>query len=203
MTRRWVVCLLVAALWASLAPPAAAADGDKIVRTKSGLDGLKVINALCALRLCTVIRPLDTLPGQTQPGSLYLVRGLVDSVVSLLLSALGIQSIEPDRPVTVAQDLSSSWTSTQASAAVVDALWDRTPMSYYGSAAWESYLLQPAGDIVRLRDTHCGLRQTGAGTVAVIDTGVDPNHPTLKAVVIEGYDFVGDRGGGGEMTDVQ
>jgi hypothetical protein len=204
MWTRRIVCLVVlSALLSALAPPAAAAEGDKIVRTKAGLDGSKVINSLCALRLCTVVRALDTLPGQTQSGSLYLVRGLLDTTVSLTLSLLGIQSIEPDRPVAVSQDLSSSWTSTQASAAVVDQLWDRTPMSYYGSSAWESYLRQPASDIVRLRDTHCDLRQTGAGIVAVIDTGVDPNHPTLKPVLVDGYDFVGNRSGGSETSDVQ
>jgi hypothetical protein len=192
----------VAAFCASLAPPAAAADGDKIVRTKSGLDGWSVINSLCILRGCTVLGALDTLPGQTQPSSLFLVRGLVDTVVSLLLSTLGLQSIEPDRSVTLAQDLSSSWTSAQASAAVVDELWDRTPMTYYGTTAWESYLRQPASDIVRLRDTHCGLRQTGAGVVAVIDTGVDLAHPTLAPLLVDGYDFVGNRAGGSEMLDV-
>jgi hypothetical protein len=76
-------------------------------------------------------------------------------------------------------------------------------MTYYGTTAWESYLQQPASDIVRLRDTHCGLRQTGAGVVAVVDTGVDLAHPTLAPLLVDGYDFVGNRAGGTESTDVQ
>src|SRR5207245_9418907 len=103
MRTRWVVCLVVALSLASLAAPAAAAQGDKIVRTKSGLDGLKVINALCLLRGCTVVGSLDTLPGQTHPSSLFMVRGLVDCVLHLTLSLLGIASIEPDLPVALSQ----------------------------------------------------------------------------------------------------
>ena len=36
---------------------------------------------------------------------------------------------------------------------------------------------QPAADIVRVREAHCGSRRTGSVTVAVIDTGVDPQPP--------------------------
>jgi subtilisin family serine protease len=90
----------------------------------------------------------------------------------------------------------------QASAAVLDELWNRTPVSYYGTTAWEGYLRQPANDIVRLRETHCGLGQTGAGIVAVIDTGVDVNHPTLKPLLVGGYDFTRNKGGGDESTDL-
>src|SRR5205807_2601880 len=43
----------------------------------------------------------------------------------------------------------------------------------------------------------------GSGvTVAVIDTGVDPNHPALKSSVVTGYDFTRNQGGGSEMADV-
>jgi thermitase len=43
----------------------------------------------------------------------------------------------------------------------------------------------------------------GAATVAVIDTGVDPNHPALRHVLLPGYDFTrGGRGNASEMGDV-
>jgi thermitase len=38
--------------------------------------------------------------------------------------------------------------------------------------------------------------------VAVIDTGVDPNHATLAPVLTAGYDFTRDVGGGDEVADV-
>jgi hypothetical protein len=183
---------------ASLAAPAVAAEGDRIVRTKS-LNGLPIISGVCKLLGCTVLLSLDTTPGSTAPSSLFLVRGLVDSVLTLTLSLLGLASVEPDRPAYVSQ--SADWPVNQASAAVLDELYNRTPVSYYGTAAWEGYLQQPANDIVRLRETHCGLRETGAGIVAVIDTGVDPDHPTLKPVLVQGYDFTHNTGGGNEKTD--
>jgi Subtilase family len=175
-----------AALVMAMATTAGAADGDQIVRTKA-LNGLPIVNGLCRILGCSVLGSLDTLPGDTQQqSSLFLVRGLLDNTVNSLLSLLGLATIEPDLPVALVQD---DWGSAQASAAVVDQLWDRTPATYYGTTAWESYLQQKANDIVRLREAHCSLRSTGAGIVAVIDTGVDGQHPTLQPVLLKGYDF--------------
>jgi hypothetical protein len=183
MKSRWLVGLILAVFVLSLAPSAGAASGDKIVRTKS-LTGLPVVKAACLLLDCEVLGALDTPPGSTAPSSLFLVRGLLDNTVNFLLSLLGLAAVEPDLAVTITED--GSWGSNQATAAVLDQataavldqLWDRTPMTYYGSTAWESYLTQPAADIVGLRDAHCDLRATGGGLVAVIDTGVDVDHPT-------------------------
>jgi hypothetical protein len=94
------------------------------------------------------------------------------------------------------------WISAQASAAVVDQLSDRTPVSYYGATTWRAYLRQPANDIIRLRETHCSLRETGAGIVAVIDTGVDRSHPVLAPVLTAGYDFTRNSDGGDELSDL-
>src|SRR5688500_2276283 len=146
MRSRWLVCVVLALFVVSAAMPAAAAEGDKIVRTKSGLDGLRGVNSLCALLGCSVLFPIDTAPGQTQPSSLFLVRGLVTTVVNLVLSLLGVLSIEPDRPVTLAQ--ASPYDGDQASAAVLNELYRRDPMNYYGTTVWEGYLEQPASGIV-------------------------------------------------------
>ncbi|PYQ53223.1 MAG: hypothetical protein DMF78_09530 [Acidobacteria bacterium] len=199
MKARWVVGVVVGALVVSLAGPAAAGQGDKIVRTKSLL-GLPVITNACAVLGCTVLGSLDVLPGDTtSPSSLFLVRGLVQNTVTWLMSLLGIAAVEPDLPVGVALD--DSWGSSQASVAVLDSLWHRTPMTYYGSTAWQAYFEQPASAIVRLPQTHCSLRATGGAIVAVIDTGVDPNHATLAAVLTDGYDFTRDVAGGDEVAD--
>ena len=201
MKARWIVGSVLAVFLGSMVGPAAAGEGDKIVRVKSSLDGLRVVNAACRLLGCTVLGSLDTVPDQpAQPSSLFLVRGLVDNTVTFLLGLLGLASIEPDLPVALAQD--DAWACRQASAAVVDQLWDRTPTTYYGTTAWHSYVEQPAGGIVRVRDAHCDLRATGAGIVAVIDTGVDPTHPALQGVLTAGYDFTRNSGGGDEKSDV-
>jgi thermitase len=42
----------------------------------------------------------------------------------------------------------------------------------------------------------------GAGIVADIDTGVDPNHPVLEGVLLNGYDFTRNQPGGSELNDI-
>jgi subtilisin family serine protease len=188
----WVV---VAVFLVSAVVPAGAAEGDKIVRTKTGLDGLRVLNSVCRLLGCTILLGIDTPPGQPQGGSLFLVRGLVDTVVTTLLSLLGVAAIEPDTRVSLMQ---APWGGDQASAAVVNQLSRRDPKMYYGATAWEAYLDQPASEIIGVRDAHCGFGLTGSGIVAVIDTGVDLTHPTLAPSLTPGYDFVRNTTGGGE-----
>src|SRR5207302_2377306 len=51
-----------------------------------------------------------------------------------------------------------------------------------------SYVNQPAVVLLQSAETH-QVFATGAGIVAVIDTGVDPNHPVLKASLVPGFDF--------------
>jgi subtilisin family serine protease len=199
MKARWVVGLVLAVFVLTVAAPATAGQGDKIVRTKPGLVGWAVMTVVCGIFGCNVVASLDAPPETTQPSSLFLVRGLLENTVSLLLSLLGIQSIEADMPVALNDD----WHTNQATAAVLDQLWDRSPVSYYGTAAWSAYVQQPAADIVRLSATHCSLRQTGGGTVAIIDTGVDPNHPALKTILLPGYDFTRNKVGGDEMADLE
>jgi hypothetical protein len=196
MKARSILGVALAVLLLAGTGQAVAADGDSMVRTKSGLDGLPIVNTLCRLLGCQVLGVLDTTPGQTSGGSLFLVRGLVGTTVNLVLSLLGVVSIEPDLPVALKMD--EDWGSQQASAAVLDQLWDQTPTTYYGASAWRSYLTQPANGIVRLSEAHCTQRTTGSGIVAVIDTGVDTQHPVLQPVLVPGWDFTANLPDAGE-----
>jgi subtilisin family serine protease len=201
MRRRSIFCL--AALLAALATPVAALDTNRtIVRIQAGLVGQTVIQAICASLHCSVVGALDVLPGETAPSSLFVVRNLPPPSWLVNYTLLGIEAVEPDLAVGVNSEGEEVWYSSQATAAVLDQLWNRDPTTYFGTSAWRSYLEQPAAVIVRVQEAHCGLHATGAGTVAVIDTGVDPTHPTLAPVLTQGYDFTRHVEGGSERADV-
>ena len=101
MRSKWLVGLVLAVFVVSVAAPASAGQGDSMVRIKPGYDGNIVINLVCALVGCVNKGPLDVLPGDSQPGTLYLVANLpvVTWLLNLVLSSLGIASVEADLPV--------------------------------------------------------------------------------------------------------
>src|SRR6267378_3579061 len=75
----------------------------------------------------------------------------------------------------------------QSTASILDTLSHRTLVPFYGSPVLSSYVNQPAVVLIGGPEAH--QLATGAGIVAVIDTGVDPNHPVLKASLVPGFDF--------------
>lgn len=79
---------------------------------------------------------------------------------------------------------------SQSLSPILESLSTRSPVSFFGSVVPSNYLLQPATRIVRLHEMRLATSLTGLGlTVAVIDTGVDPNHPALTNVLVPGFDF--------------
>lgn len=154
--------------------------------------GLSSVLNLCFLEGCQVQGPLDGNIGQT-----YLVTSttnLLASGLGGLEALLGIQSVEFDQLMNVGLGFPSG-------AAPASQLWQRTPVNYYGGMVWYGYAYQPAAQIVRLTDVQNGFHVTGAGIVADIDTGVDPTHPALQSVLLQGYDFTRNKPGGSEMQD--
>ena len=185
---------LLAALFlllASLVPPAAQAQTRVIVRDSLGLPG---INLSCLLTGCKVVGGLGDPDGQ-----LFLVTfpPILNPVTGLLRLNLqtGILSVELDQTVNTQQQAYADSTPSY--------LTDRQPVSYYGSTVWRGYVNQPGNQLIRGNQMHWIFNATGAGvTVAVIDTGVDPTHPVLQAVLINGYDFTRNADGGSERADV-
>jgi len=122
-----------------------------------------------------------------------LVVNLLNFTVNLVESLLGIQSIEPDKllpvPHTPLNGISSG-------------LYDTALVKYYGTLVIHGYAAQPAVQIIRLSDAQKGFNLGGTGIVAVIDTGVDPNHPVLHPVLLQGYDFTRNQPGASEWLDV-
>src|SRR6478736_6659285 len=91
---------------------------------------------------------------------------------------------------------------TQSSTSILDSLPGRTLVSFFGSTVPSNYTTQTATSIIRLGDARTATRLTGSGVVAIIDTGADPNHPALSAVLVPGYDFTRDTPGFSELADL-
>ena len=180
------LCLLLLSCGLSTAP--AAADTRFIVRDPAGLTALQQI---CVTLGCNVSGGLDG-----GLGKLFLVAppALVDpnTFLQTLRAQPGITNAELDALLKVMQAAASTPPS---------GLSDATPVNYFGVSVWHGYLAQPASTIIRLPDTQSAFTVTGAGIVAVIDTGVDPTHPVLQAVLVPGQDFTRNQPNGSEMTD--
>jgi subtilisin family serine protease len=162
-----------------------------IVRDTKGLLGL---NLTCLLFGCKVLEGIGDPDGQlfvvTAPGLLSPVLFLTQ-----LLSGAGITNAEVD------QSVATQGTTTVGS--TPDYLTDRTPVSYYGATVWEGYVLQTPNQIINTSSTQSAYGVTGQGiTVAIIDTGVDPNNNILKTHLVYGYDFTRNKTGGSELADV-
>jgi subtilisin family serine protease len=182
------ITLIVALIVLTLgAPKPAAAQSRYIVRSTGGLSS--VVN-LCNLLNCQVQGSLDGQVGQT---FLVTSTNVLNTTLTLAESLLGIVSIEADQLLPVpAVPLPS----------IAAGLYDTAPVNYYGTVAWHGYVVQPATQIIRLRDAQNGFRIGGSGIVAVIDTGVEVNHPVLSAVLLPGYDFTRNQPGASEWLDV-
>jgi subtilisin family serine protease len=187
------ITLIVAMIVLTLgAAKPAAAQNRYIVRTNGGLSS--VLN-LCNLLKCQVQGGLDGQVGQTflVTSSNNLLGNLVNGTLNLVETLLGIVSIEADRILPIPQAPLPN---------IPSGLYDTAPVNYYGTIAWHGYVMQPATQIIRLADAQNGFRIGGTGIVAVIDTGVDVNHPVLYPVLLPGYDFTRNQPGASEWLDV-
>jgi subtilisin family serine protease len=182
--RRCVIALLLA-----LCAGSASAEKRYIVRDVLGLPAL---STTCAILGCQVERGLGDPLGQVFLVTTPIETNAVTFVVSLL-GQLGIVDAEVDQPAALRD---------AAADEAPPALYDDQPIDYYGATVWNGYATQPAVDLVRRPAVVNAWGLAGAGTVAIIDTGVDPQHPALASVLVPGYDFTRNQAGGSEMADV-
>jgi len=166
--------------------PAAAQQRYIVVST----GGLASVLNLCSLLGCQVQGSLDGALGQT---FLITSPNVLSTTLTLVESLLGIVSIEADALLPLPQPSLST---------IPSGLSDTSPVNYYGAVATHGYAAQPAAQIIRLQDAQNGFGISGSGIVAVIDTGVDPNHPVLYTVLLRGYDFTRNQPGASEWLDV-
>ena len=191
MKRKLLSAVVIAVMMLTASKPAAAQQR-YIVRTTGGLTS--VLN-LCLSAGCQVQGSLDGSVGQTYlvTSTGNLLQALVGGVVNLLEALLGIQSVEPDQalPIPLPPINNAPY-----------GLTDTAPVNYFGTVVTHGYAAQPAGQIIRLTDAQNGFGVSGAGIVAVIDTGVDINHPVLVPVLLPGYDFTRNQPGASEWLDM-
>ncbi len=191
----WILLFLLGP-WSS----PAVADNRFVVRAPAGSAALQ---QLCLMLGCNVAGGLDG-----SLGKLFLVTApsLVDpnAFLQLLRSQPGITNAELDSLLKVMQ---------AAASAPPSSLYDTIPVNYFGVTVWHGYAGQPAATIIRLPDTQSAYGITGAGIVAVIDTGVDPTQPILQSILpgsaspqsilVPGYDFTRNiPGSASELSDV-
>lgn len=153
--------------------------------------GQSALNLICFPPGCNVAWGLGDPAGQ-----LFLIEVPdylnLGGLVQTLLAATGVADVEIDQ----LQSISESSPSAPPS------LSDSTTVPYYGTSVWQGYISQPAAQIVRIADAQSGFHVSGAGIVAVIDTGVDSTHPVLQPVLVPGYDFTRNQQGADEKQDI-
>jgi subtilisin family serine protease len=178
---RWMLLLV---LLAATLPPAAAQQR-LIVRDTLGLTGLKTT---CLLLNCKVSLNLGDPSGQV---FLVTVTNAVNlpKLLTGLVNQLGVVSVEVDQPVSLI---------SATAGPVPESLLSQTPLPYFGAPVWDGYATQPAAVIVGVQETQAAFDVTGAGIVAMIDTGVDTQHPALIPVLVPGYNFISNTPSGNE-----
>ena len=185
MKRYCILFVLVALVWAV---PMQAQPQRLIVRDKLGLNGLQ---ASCLLLGCNVLENLGDPLGQVFLVSVDL--GNLDRLIALLPLQTGIVGIEVDQALSLVSPVLGS---------IPEQLEDSLPQGYYGTIVWHGYLTQPAYQIIGASRTQNTFHVSGAGVVAMIDTGVDSTHPALAPVLLKGYDFTRNVSGADEKGDL-
>jgi subtilisin family serine protease len=204
----WAIsAFLSIVLWGATGPVkaqqlAGATSNQFILRAPAAL-----IQAIAARHGLTVIRQLE---GQ----DVFLVSrsALPLSPLTSLNGDTGVQDriseVESDADVVHFEQNSAVVTPEVASGinlngsvvSILDALSYPALVNYFDNQVWIGYVSQPAIAAIRLSYDPS---RTGAGIVAIIDTGVDPNHPVLANSLVPGYDFIHEiAGAASEWADV-
>jgi subtilisin family serine protease len=143
---------------------------------------------------CTVVGGLD---GSLNQLFLLTTPSIVDPNIFLttLRATVGIVDAELDQLLSMVGGLNNVTT-------IPSGLSNTTLVTYFGSSVWQGYVNQPAATLVQVSNAQNTFSVTGAGIVADIDTGVDPNHPALQSVLLPGYDFTRNQQGASEINDL-
>jgi hypothetical protein len=159
-----------------------------IVRAPIGQFALRTV---CSIVGCNVLGGLGDPANEVFLISVLNVLNLGTILASLQLA--GVTNIEPDQIARVALDARS----------IPDSLYRSDLVTWFGASTRYGYVFQPATQIIRITDAQINFDVKGSGIVAVIDTGVDPDHPSLRGILLPGYDFTRNvEGSASEKADV-
>ena len=181
MNRR--VCLIVFLLLMLLAP--AYAQTSYILGTSS-----TNVDAVSAKYSLTVVDELSA------EGGVYLVTGPASVSPQQLLARVAadplVTSFELNATMEAAEVEPLSKVQVDPGA-IHAALADTSTVTFAGASVRNIYVNQPAAFLIR--SGLVALPALAAAVVAVIDTGVDPDHPALSGALVAGYDFTQSRPG--------
>ena len=173
-----IICLLTIVLLTSLL--STAADDSFIVELSDG--------SASSVEADHSLSDLEAVPEH----GVYLVTSSNGATSGETLNALTndprVAAVEVNSTVTT-PEVNGPGKLNQSTAAILDGLSGRKVISYYGSQVASNYVNQPATAMIGLAGAQQKLSLTGGGVVAIIDTGVDPNHVALQSVLVPGYDF--------------
>jgi len=113
----------------------------------------------------------------------------VNQVISELLADPAVGNAEEDKKLSV-PEIDPSPHLNQSTTAILDQIAGRTLKNFFGQQVPSYYATQAAASQIKLNLAQQKLVQPGKGqVVAIIDTGIDPTHPTLKSSIVPGFDF--------------
>jgi hypothetical protein len=181
-----LVLLATAPAWA-VGPPDATRTPDALVR-------LTPDQAAAMEGRLDLVRKLGV-PADAHGRHLYVARDFaLDRAVSGAGTLAGLKA-EPMQLAALPESSPRSGASARFEA-YLDALLasgDLTPFGSDGQLLWEGYVRQPSAAAMNLPESQ---PMFGAGvTVAIIDTGIDPDHELIRDRLVVGYDFLTDEEG--------
>ena len=132
-------------------------------------------------------------PPTAPPGNFYAVSAttpLSGADLANLASEAGVVDLEPNATVnSVEADPSAQ--SASSLQALGNLFATRATTQYWGATVLGTYVNQPGAQMIELLGAQSSFG-TGSALVAIIDTGVDPDHPALAGALVPGYDFTRD-----------
>jgi thermitase len=84
---------------------------------------------------------------------------------------------------------------------IIDQVLMQTGSTVLGAQeAWVGYVDQPVATLIEVSEAQ--VNHSSGMTVAIIDTGIDPDHPILANWLLPGYDFISSQPGASEWSDL-